>query len=248
MEKRDTAILIAALVIVMVMAVVVKPILTGEAPDLSLPFQATPTPTPTPVPTAIPELPDWAKEMNSPPTAATTPSPTWSGQSQSLGFVSTGSVVETPTFTHLPEVTQEKENLLPYATIQSEGGGITQSILMPFPYWELHYTVNPWDTAFSGTTSNKEAGQADFLGSEVFPSFIIEVRDASDNSLVRTIVPEGGIQAELWKKGEEYDPRPWVEKFYEGTTSRTYYFVIKPHMIRSYSLKVMVPDRYLGKF
>lgn len=242
------AILIAALVIVMVMAVVVKPMLTGQEPDLSLPFQATPTPSPTPSPTSVPDLPDWAKEINSPSTPDTTPSPTWSGQSQSLGFVSTGSVAETPTFTHLPEETQAKETLLPYATIQSEGGGITQSIVMPFPYWELHYTVNPWETTYEGKTAAKAAGQADFMGSEVFPSFTIEVRDAGDNSLVRTIVPEGGINAEFWKKGAEYDPRPWVEKFYEGTTSRTYYFVIKPHMIRSYSLKVMVPDRYLGKF
>lgn len=71
METRDVAILILALAIVVVMAVVVKPMLTGTTPDLSLPFQSAPTPTPgnpsittetmvqgtptAPVPTAIPQ-------------------------------------------------------------------------------------------------------------------------------------------------------------------------------------------------
>jgi PKD repeat protein len=55
MEKRDMAILVLALVVVMVMAVVVKPMLTGTTPDMSLPFQAVPTPTPLATPSTAAE-------------------------------------------------------------------------------------------------------------------------------------------------------------------------------------------------
>ena len=45
-----------------------------------------------------------------------------------------------------------------------------------------------------------------------------------------------------------YDPRPWVEKFYEGVENHNYYFVITPHMVHSYRVDVMVPQRYIGKY
>ena len=78
--------------------------------------------------------------------------------------------------------------------------------------------------------------------------FRSELRDASDNSLVKTIEPRGGLDPDLWDKGDEYDPRPWIEKFYEGGRARDYYFVINTHMIRSYRIEVKVPDRYIGQY
>ena len=244
MDKRDAAILLAALGLVMVMALVIKPQLTGKGPDLQLPFQKTLTPTPA---ETRPTLQATRTPLSTAPTTPAPP-PTWGGQSQSLGFVSTGSPPTTPTFTVLPDESPEKTVLLDYVTISSEGGGITQSFTMPFPYWELHYTVDPWDTTFVGETGSKEAGQAEFFGVEVFPSFSIELRNARDNSLVRKIEPRGGLDAKLWEKGEEYDPRPWVEKFYERNGTQEYYLAIKTHMIKSYRIDVMVPDRYLGKY
>ncbi|MBP1927957.1 hypothetical protein J2741_000504 [Methanolinea mesophila] len=249
MEKRDLAIVIAALAIVIVLALVVKPALTGKPPDLSIPIPGT-EPTPSPTPT----LPDWAKDYYaSSTTSATpvpTPSPTWSGQSQTLGIVGPGSTPE-PTLSHsrLPEEpTPVPEKMLVYATIDGNYGGMTENISMPFPYWELQYTVEPWDR-FVGVTESKAGGIASSMGTQVFPSFSIEVRDASDpDRVIRTIEPAGGLDPDLWGRGDDYDPRPWVEKFYEGTSRGSYYFVIKPHMIRSYHIEILVPERYLGNY
>lgn len=241
------AILLVVLGVVVVMAVVVKPILTGKSPDLTLPFLPGSSPGPTSPPpeyqeVATPSTPE------KPASKAPTPTPTWSGTSQSLGYVSLQSPASTPTFTRLPEETPVPERLLTYASIESKGGGTTQTISMPFPYWELHYTVDPWKTTFFGETESKAAGIASFTASEVFPSFSIEVKDAADHSLVRRIEPRGGLDAELWEKEKENDPRPWVEKFYEGTTTRSYYFVVHTHMVYSYRMEVKVPERYLGKY
>jgi len=167
---------------------------------------------------------------------------------ETLGYIALHPTPTTPAFTYFPDTTPPVEKLLTYATIQSHTGGITQTLAMPFPYWELHYTVDPWETTFVGQTSSKEAGPADFVASEVFPSFSIEVRDAADGSLVRKIEPLGGLNAEFWKNDTANDPRPWVEKFYEGPTPRSYYFVVNTHMIESYKMEIMVPERYLGKY
>ena len=52
--------------------------------------------------------------------------------------MSLGSPEETPSFTRFPDETPAPEKMLTYATIKSTGGGITQTISMPFPYWELN--------------------------------------------------------------------------------------------------------------
>jgi hypothetical protein len=143
----------------------------------------------------------------------------------------------------------ESNPMVIYATIEGKDPGSTQPINMPFPYWELRYTVNPYDTTFIGTTENKAAGVAASVGSEVFPSFSIKVVDADQpNRTIRTITPPGGLDAKLWAKGKEYDPRPWVEKFYEGVENHNYYFIITPHMLHSYRVDVMVPAQYVGKY
>jgi len=65
---------------------------------------------------------------------------------------------------------------------------------------------------------------------------------------VRVITPAGGLDATLWKQGTGYDPRPWIEEFYEGTKSMNYYFVINTHMIHSYEIDILVPKHYVGKY
>jgi hypothetical protein len=42
------------------------------------------------------------------------------------------------------------------------------------------------------------------------------------------------------------DPRPWVEKFYEG--ERGYYFIINANSLLSYEIDIQVPTRYIGKY
>ena len=42
------------------------------------------------------------------------------------------------------------------------------------------------------------------------------------------------------------DPRPWLEKFFEG--QRGYYFIINSQYINSYTLKILIPTRYIGQY
>jgi hypothetical protein len=264
MEKRDVAIVMIGLIIVLVLAFVVKPVVTGKPMDLSVPASvpgfATPSPTPAPVSTVDASYEEYKRQLSIttiPPTTAPTPVPSWSGQSQGLGFVDPARY-NTPVSNNqddilhgrnISEALPDQDVMVTYATIKGEHLGTTDTLHMPFPYWELRYTVNPWETTFQGKTSNKAAGVAESTGTEVFPSFSITVMDADQpNRTVRVITPQGGLDAALWKKGKGYDPRPWTEQFYEGISDKNYYFVVDSHMILSYQIDILVPQRYIGKY
>jgi len=264
MEKRDVIMVVMGLVIVLVVAFVVKPAITGKPVDMSIPVTIPGISAPTPTPGTIAEDDSYAKykaSQNLPqatavPTLTPTPTPSWSGQSTGLGFVDPARYNMTPTPTPIPhtgifsQVSGSESNaMVIYATIEGKDPGSTQPIPMPFPYWEIRFTVDPYKTTFINKTGTKEAGVADSLGTQVFPSFSIQVVDADQpNRTIRTITPPGGLDASLWAKGKEYDPRPWVEKFYEGVENHNYYLVISPHMVHSYRVDVMVPERYVGKY
>lgn len=265
MEKRDVIMVVLGLAIVLVVAFVVKPMVTGKPVDMSIPSAipgiATPTSSPSPVVTVDEAYERFKASQNVPQgtavhTSMPTPTPSWSGQSQGLGFVDPARYNQTPAPTpiahsgiDLQTSAVESNPMVVYATIEGKDPGSTQPISMPFPYWEIRYTVSPYETTFTGTTANKPAGVAESFGTEVFPSFSIQVIDADQpNRTVRTITPPGGLDPKLWAKGKDYDPRPWVEKFYEGVANHNYYFVITPHMVHSYRIDVMVPERYIGKY
>jgi hypothetical protein len=113
-------------------------------------------------------------------------------------------------------------------------GGRSSSNLVPFPYWELSYTVDP--------TYSPAAGRS--VTTSVFPQFTVQVMDYDDpNYIVRVITPPGGINPDNWKTD---DPRPWLEKFYEG--QKKYYFVINARFLNSYTLNIKVPSEYVGQF
>jgi hypothetical protein len=121
--------------------------------------------------------------------------------------------------------------------ITGQYSGTTQVINIPFPYWELWYTVE--------TASPDLSGQAESLSSysTVLPTFSIDVVDADNlSSIVRTITPPGSLDPSLWQKD---DPRPWKEKFLEGNDQ--YYFIIKANMLSSYSIDIKFPTSYLEK-
>jgi len=265
MEKRDVIMVVVGLAIVLVAAFVVKPMLTGKPVDMSIPVAipgiATPTQLPTPVATVDVQYERYKASQNKAPVTAVptktpTPVPSWTGQSKGLGFVDPARYSLTPTQTPIPHSgvalqTSEFESkpMKIYATIQGKDPGATEPISMPFPYWELRYTVDPYETSFIGTASSKAGGVAGLTATEVFPSFSIQVMDADQpNRTIRTVTPPGGLDAALWKKGTQYDPRPWVEKFYEGIENHNYFFVITPDNIHSYRVDVMVPERYVGKY
>ena len=266
MEKRDVAIVIIGIAIVMVLAFIVKPVITGKPVDLSVPFpslpgQATPVPTQAPVgtiPVASAVTPARANTTVSTPTPTKTPTPvpTWNGQSKDLGFVDpakygTPSADQMPALhgTILNDTQPAVDEMVTYATIKGQYPGTTDTLHIPFPHWQLVYTVDPWAETFVGNGSSQAAGVADSFGTEVFPSFSITVKDADQpNRTIRVITPAGGLDANLWSQGTGYDPRPWTEEFYSDMKDVNYYFVISTHMIHSYRIDILVPKQYIGKY
>ncbi|MDI6719520.1 MAG: hypothetical protein QMD46_07930 [Methanomicrobiales archaeon] len=228
MEKQDILSLAAAMAIVAILALVVKPALSGEdILGVSLPSgreaEATPVPARSaPLPTPRPTTP------------APAPSPTaaWNGAPKSIGFVDpavyqiqsgdSGPRLSTP-----PAQPQD-HSLVTYAVIQGRWSGTTEILRIPFPYWEMHYTAEPLvDVSEDHVT--------------VFPRINIQVMDADDpNRFVRVANPDI-LDSRLFA---ENDPRPWIEKFYEG--NRNYYFVINARFVSSYTIEIKVPKRYVA--
>ena len=289
MEKDDYLWVILAVVILMVIGLVIKPVLTHEEPNFQIPklpeLPSLQLPTPLPVMTTRPVtvatakpvttvptpevIPPWA--ITETPTPATTVSG-WNGSTQTVGFVDLGTYnVNLTTFVprhseFIPQFSNQSGNQSPIRTVNytsilsspitGQWSGTTQVIDIPFPYWEVWYTVE--------TTSSDLSKQAEGSGSYVIqptqgegvsmsgaagsystamPSFSIEVVDADDPTrYIETITPPGSLDPLLWK---DNDPRPWKEKIFEGKNS--YYLIIKARLLTSYSIDIKVPNSYLGK-
>jgi hypothetical protein len=294
MDKKDMMYLVAALAVVLVIALVIKPIVTGQPVNTGIPVPAT-----TVSVTASP------LNGSSPVTVAVTPAtvvttipptpvPTWNKSvRQTVAFVNP-SVYGVSLNQSLPGGTRFNEtaldlNMTTFSTITSSGSGTTGIFYMPFPYWELVYTVNPTPALKPGTTSsdttsstvsskttptsNGSATGVSHSGisgsfSTAAPQFTVQVMDGDDpNRIVRTITPPGGIDLDLWLGTARVvhnntaftskqlknagtvtasDPRPWTEKFYEG--QRRYFFIITAQSLDSYTLRIEVPTRYIGKY
>jgi hypothetical protein len=287
MDKQDIIYLIAALVLVLIIAFFIKPVVTGHPVNTGIGPSTTtltviivapqnesdttpvvktiithptlPTPTPPPVVTWNPNVTQTVAFVN-PSEYGISPN-----QSQNAGVRIDNSILDT--------------NMTTFATISSStgGSGTTSIMYMPFPYWELVYTVNPSGELVPVSQQITPTGGVGISYSGVSgsystanPQFTIQVMDGDDpNRIVRTISPPGGINLNLWlgvvpTAGENsnfktnqvkrvateatqvVDPRPWTEKFYEG--QRHYYFIITAQSLESYSIKIQVPTRYIGKY
>lgn len=139
MERRDILVIAGALFVVLILAVIVKPMLTGQPVNLGLP-QATPTPEP--VDTGF-------SPQTSVPGAEMTPGPVPEGT-----VVQPGTPAPVETATALPEPTSinwqpDPENPMPaiqmieYADIIGKYTGSTAEFRIPTPYWEISYNVTP---------------------------------------------------------------------------------------------------------
>jgi len=131
-----------------------------------------------------------------------------------------------------------------YAKISGKYSGTTRIIPIPFPYWELVYTVDPVTATEPGSVTEGSHSGVQGSYSGVIPEFTVQVKDAADpNRNVRTFSPPGGINQDLW---ETNDPRPWTEKFYEG--QKSYYFIITSKLLNSYSIDIRIPTKYIGAY
>jgi hypothetical protein len=277
MDKMDVMYGIAAIIIILIMALVVKPMMTGQPVNTGIPVRTTTAivqnitaaPVSTTVPTPV--------LTTNPPTPA--PTPTWNNAVvQTIGFVnsSTYGVSLTQEIPNATRIDNPPLNLttVSYAKINGKSSGTTQIVTIPFPYWELVYTVDPVAETKPGTVqvASTKSGVASSgvqgSYSSAKPEFTIQVMDAQDpNRIVRTISPPGGIDINLWtgvkgsinpastaKAGRitnsadtpVTDPRPWTEKFFEG--QRSYYFIITSHLLNSYSIDIRVRQTDIGKY
>lgn len=221
MEKEDVVSLVAAIVIVIIVAVVVKPMVNGENAGQGMGGVAGPgngSVIPTPVVT-IPPLP------------TPMPTQTWDGTPQEIGFVDPSSYNlnltkdRIKTAIRYPALPQSTHKMVTYAEIHGTDSGTTEIVHIPYPYWELWYEADPYNTEFC------------FLN--------IQVMDADDpNRFVRILShPHADFKKGSNKESDSETDRTWSEKFFEGY--RDYWFVINTYCIKSYDLKVMVPERYV---
>ncbi|MGD1004062.1 MAG: hypothetical protein ABR887_01425 [Methanoregulaceae archaeon] len=279
MQKQDLLSFVLALVVVLAIAFVIKPIATGQPINIGIPENPTITPLPTTqIITIAPTLPTSLATVVPVTTTTTftpTPSPTWNGSSpQKIQFVNPSNYGlnlsnYNATIPNLPyDSASIRANLTKYATFSGQYSGTTQIVNIPFPYWELWYTVEPMTSDIKAQSTSGTAyvvtptlGQGPSLSgfqgsySTALPTLTIQVIDANDTSkIVREISPQGGIDPTLWttdltsKTGvtvKATDPRPWKERFYAGYHS--YYFVIRASILKSYKIDIMIPSAYIGK-
>lgn len=272
MEKREIQYVVLALSVVIILAIVVKPALTGKPVNLGVQASGAETPIPTetagavPTPAGLPsadqgaaatqgtlsggpppapsDLPYAVREGEASvpagnvsvtlppvvPTAAATaapvptPAPTVAGPEPGvtqIPFVDPArySVQLTdPLPPSIPFVTSPTEDpaLQTYAQFSGRWSGTTDVIQVPYPSFEIDYTLTP-------------SVQPDI----VMPRFSIQVVDADDpNRFVRIVSPPGNTFSGRFS-----------EKFYEG--NHRYYFIITSRYIQSYTVQVKVPRRYL---
>jgi hypothetical protein len=288
MDKKDIMYGVLALVIILIIALVIKPLATGHPVNIGLPSSETPKITPTILfnnsdnsTTSGVVVPISASPtLLQIPTSAPTPTPTWNNQVNTVGFVdpSTYGLSQNQTFANSTRIDSIAQNtsMTTFATFSGKTSGTTQIIKIPFPYWELWYTVDPvaeqkLTTVTVTATRGSGFSSSDIAGSYsvIKPQFTLQVMDANDpNRIVRVITPPGGIDLNLWlgvtpttvasgglrprptsdnnNNAKIIDPRPWKEKFFEG--QRSYYFIINAQDLKSYKIDIRVPTRYIGQY
>jgi len=126
----------------------------------------------------------------------------------------------------------ESSTMTTLTTFSGSNSLTTNNFYAP-SYWELWYTADPKVMGGQGQTSATGSNSA------VFPTLSIQVMDGDNpNQVIRTIEPPGGLDITLWRKSE-IDPRPWVEKFYEG--NKHYYLIVNAQFLNSYAIEIRVP-------
>jgi len=257
MDKKAVMYAVGAMIIILIVALVIKPIATGQPLNLGLPRATTPNPT---YPVSTPD--NGVTHVVIPATSVSTPPPTpvpiWDKNIIKVAFVNPSSYgislnQSLPNGTRIDSAGRNTSRIT-YATISGQYSATTQVMHIPFPYWEIWYTIEP---------TGKMGGMDQKLGSSIVkgvegvshsfvqgsfsvtnPLFTLQVMDAADpNRIVRTITPPGGLDSTLWTGS---DPRPWKEKFYEG--QKDYFFIINTQALSSYTIEIRVPAEYIGKY
>ncbi len=224
-EKQDFVYVVLAIAVVLLIALVIKPAMTGDAPGFRWPGEPEPTVIPAWTPAYVPTAP--------PATATPTPTPvpTWDGKPRGIGFVDPAKYHIQPGEPPLNQTARQPAaapgitRWVTYATIDGKWSGTTGIVRIPFPMWRLDYSGT--------TTSNYE-----------IPRFNCQVMDAEDPNRFVRIITLNFPEFLAMKDKPELRNEQWVSTFYEG--NHDYYFVINARCIDAYHLKIQVPETYVG--
>ncbi len=220
MERRDILVIAAALIVVLVLALVVKPMLTGQAPNLGLP--QTPEPTPSGEPASA--VPSTGIVVTGPTEIQLTPEPTPIEQaitpqpSTPEPRGQTGEPLPAPTKVSWQP---DADNPMPavqmvhYADIVGKYTGSTAPFRIPTPYWEITYNITP-------------AGPA-----PVFLMDVMEKGTAGD--------ADKTLRSMIYRPGKEMDPKEG--RFFEG--GRDYYLNITADKVEKYRIFISIPLKYI---
>jgi len=294
MQKQDLIVFIVAILIVLVLAFIVKPMMDGESVLPSQDSVKTTLPSKIPVPEGSNENPYTPSVIME---TTPTPTPAWDGTAHNVQFVdpSTYNIqweghVKDFGFSIPAYSEPEADEMVLYASISGQWDATTQIINIPFPLWEIDTRLESigdvgFDTDYegSGEVQGVVASGGTSLGVEsskmhyIIPWVNVQVMNADNpegpvyilNTLTEGPVPIDIDKAEA-SSSEEYFAEPtevttsedsssesidtisrenieeykWVHKFYEGAGN--YYFIINPNMLKSYTIDIYVPKKFLG--
>lgn len=223
MDRKDAAVFGAAIVIVIIVALVGKPLMAGEPiPFLSPSEPAKETGGPLPIPDDLSQI---ASAKTPTPMPTPPPTPVWNGEVKDVGYVDPSTYnIETPEdISMIPQPTayREDRNMTPYAIIQGEASGVTEVFNIPFGYWEVHIRFEPW------------------TDSPINSYLEFQIRNAEDRS---DYVAFNSVD-EAPRPIRDSDAKEWVIEQYGAGN---YYFVINEQLLKSYTITVMVPQNTSG--
>lgn len=272
MEKREIQYVVLALSVVIILAIVVKPALTGKPVNLGVQASGSATPLPTetagavPTPAGLPSASQGAAATQGtlsggpPPAPSDLPYAVREGEATS----STGNVSATlPPVVPTAAVTAAAVRT-PAPTLAGPEPGVSQipfvdparySVQLTDPLPEtLPFVTSPTEDPTLQTfaqLSGRWSGTTDVI-QVPYPSFEI------DYTLTPSVQPDIVMPRFSIQVVDADDPNRFVriisppgntfsgrfsEKFYEG--NHRYYFVITSRYIQSYTVQVKVPRRYL---
>ena len=171
MQKQDFLVFIGAIVIVLVLAFVVKPMMSGEPVLPSQGSESTDLPSKIPLPAGSsenPYTPSLVMEITP------TPTPVWDGTALNIQFVdpSTYNIQwggSTKDFGFsIPGYTEPESNeMVLYATIKGQWDATTQIINIPYPIWEMETFIEPIGDVGDVDSGSDEGGSVEgFMASE----------------------------------------------------------------------------------
>jgi hypothetical protein len=217
MERRDIMVIAGALVVVLILALVIKPMLTGQAPNLGIPE----------TPPAGPAEPVPPVNTTKPSAPVVTPVPTGPvhtlpGSAASVKSPGAGGNQETvlPSPTKVrwqpdPENPMPAVQMIEYADIVGKYTGSTSPFRIPTPYWEISYNVTP-------------------AGSQ--PVFLMDVVEKGDGKSA-----DKTIRSVVYRREKAPDPKEG--RFFEG--GRDYYLKITAEQLEKYRIIISIPLKYI---